>query len=159
MILNLAGVLRYNLSHVEAQAPFYEEFKAMEDYLQIERMRFGANLVIDWEVSPAAHAALVPQPLLLPLLENAIHYGFETSPGVLRIKIAASVQGHELRAVVENTGRWVDPITPAPRGTQIGLTNLKRRLELYYQGRAKFHQESLPEAVRITLTLPLDPSP
>jgi len=159
MILNLAGVLRYNLSHVEAQAPFHEEFKAMEDYLQIERMRFGANLVIDWEVSPAAHAALVPQPLLLPLLENAIHYGFETSPGVLRIKIAATVQGHELRAVVENTGRWVDPITPAPRGTQIGLTNLKRRLELYYQGRAKFHQESLPEAVRITLILPLDPSP
>ena len=70
-------------------------------------------------------------------------------------KIAATVQGHELRAVVENTGRWVDPATPAPRGTQIGLTNLKRRLELYYQGRAKFHQESLPEAVRITLTLPL----
>ena len=159
MILNLAGVLRYNLSHVEGQAPFHEEFKAMEDYLQIEQMRFGANLVIDWEVSPAARAALVPQPLLLPLLENAIKYGFETSPGVLRIRIAATVQGHELRAVVENTGRWVDPVAPVPRGTQIGLTNLKRRLELYYQGRAQFHQESLPEAVRITLTLPLDPAP
>jgi LytS/YehU family sensor histidine kinase len=159
MILNLAGVLRYNLSHVEGQAPFHEEFKAMEDYLQIEQMRFGANLVIDWEVSPAAHAALVPQPLLLPLLENAIHYGFETSRGVLRIRIAATVQGHELRAVVENTGRWVDPVAPVPRGTQIGLSNLKRRLELYYQGRAQFHQESLPETVRITLTLPIDPAP
>jgi LytS/YehU family sensor histidine kinase len=130
----------------------------MEDYLQIEQIRFGANLVIDWEVSPAARAALVPQPLLLPLLENAIKYGFETSPGVLRIKIEATVRDNELRAVVENRGRWIEPVTPAPRGTQIGLSNLKRRLELHYQGRAKFHQESLPEAVRITLTLPLDPA-
>jgi len=159
MILNLADVLRYNLSHVGGQAPLREEFKAMESYLQIEQMRFGANLVIDWEVSPAARAALVPQPLLLPLLENAIKYGFETSPGVLRIRIAATVQGHELCAVVENTGRWIEPATLASRGTQIGLSNLKRRLELYYQGRAQFHQESLPEAVRITLTLPLDPAP
>ena len=158
MILNLTGVLRYNLAHVDGEASFREELKAMEDYLQIEQIRFGANLVIDWEVSPAARAAWVPQPLLLPLLENAIKYGFETSPGVLRIKIEATVRDNELRAVVENRGRWIEPVTPAPRGTQIGLSNLKRRLELYYQGRAKFHQESLPEAVRITLTLPLDPA-
>ena len=158
MILNLTGVLRYNLAHVDGEASFREELKAMEDYLQIEQIRFGANLVIDWEVSPAARAALVPQPLLLPLLENAIKYGFETSPGVLRIKIEATVRDNELRAVVENRGRWIEPVTPAPRGTQIGLSNLKRRLELHYQGRAKFHQESLPEAVRITLTLPLDPA-
>jgi LytS/YehU family sensor histidine kinase len=130
----------------------------MESYLQIEQMRFGSQLVVDWEVSPAARAALVPQPLLLPLLENAIKYGFETSPGVLRIKIASDVQGNEFRAKVENSGRWVEPISPAPRGTQIGLSNLKRRLELYYQGRAHVLQESLPEAVRITLTLPLDPA-
>lgn len=158
MILNLSDVLRYNLSHVGGQAPLHEEFKAIESYLQIEQMRFGSQLVVDWEVSPAARAALVPQPLLLPLLENAIKYGFETSPGVLRIKIASDVQGNEFRAKVENSGRWVEPISPAPRGTQIGLSNLKRRLELYYQGRAQFHQESLPEAVRITLTLPLDPA-
>ena len=101
---------------------------------------------------------MVPQPLVLPLLENAIKYGFETSPDVLRIRISASVQGNEFRAMVENSGRWIEPVTPAPRGTQIGLSNLKRRLELYYQGRAHVLQESLPEAVRITLTLPLDPA-
>ena len=158
IILKLSDVLRYNLSHTGGEASFYEELKAMEDYLQIEQMRFGSNLVVSWEITPAARAALVPQPLLLPLLENAIKYGFETSPGVLKIKIAADVQGNEFRAKVENSGRWVEPISQAPRGTQIGLSNLKRRLELYYQGRAKFHQESLPEAVRMTLLLPLDPA-
>ena len=155
IILKLSDVLRYNLSHKSGEAPFHEELKAMDDYLQIEQMRFGSNLVVDWEVSPAAQAALVPQPLLLPLLENAIKYGFETSPGVLKIKIAADVQGNEFRAKVENSGRWVEPTSPAPRGTQIGLSNLKRRLELYYQGRGHYLQESLPAAVRITLTLPL----
>ncbi|PAW73260.1 MAG: hypothetical protein B9S26_09165 [Opitutia bacterium Tous-C4FEB] len=158
IVLKLSDVLRYNLSHVGGQAPFHEEFKAIESYLQIEQMRFGSQLVVDWEVSPAARAALVPQPLVLPLLENAIKYGFETSPGVLKIKISASVQGNEFRAMVENSGRWIEPVTPAPRGTQIGLSNLKRRLELYYQGRAHVLQESMPEAVRITLTLPLDPA-
>lgn len=156
LTLKLADVLRYNLAHLEGLAPFHEELKAMENYLQIEQMRFGSNLVINWEVPPAARAALVPQPLLLPMLENAIKYGFETSAGVLRIGIKVTVQGNELRAVVENSGRWIEPVTPALRGTQIGLSNLKRRLELYYQGRAHWVQESLPEAVRITLTLPLD---
>lgn len=155
IILKLSDVLRYNLSHKSGEAPFHEELKAMDDYLQIEQMRFGSNLVVDWAISPAARAALVPQPLLLPLLENAIKYGFETSSGVLKIKIAADVQGNEFRAKVENSGRWVEPISPAPRGTQIGLNNLKRRLELYYEGRWHFVQESLPETVRITLTLPL----
>ena len=156
MILKLADVLRYNLAHMEGPAPFHEELKAMENYLHIEQVRFGSNLVIDWDVAPAARTAWVPQPLLLPLLENAIKYGFETATGPLKIKIKATVCGDELRAMVENTGRWIEPLAPAPRGTQIGLTNLKRRLALYYQGRATFQQESLPEAVRITLTLPLD---
>lgn len=156
MTQRLADVLRYNLSHAGERARFEEEVKAIESYLQLERMRFGDRLQYEVEVSRVAREAMVSQPVLLPLVENAIKHGFMTSPRALRLKVEVGVVGAELRAVVENSGRWIEPIVPAAPGTQIGLYNLKRRLALIYGERARVDQVMLPDAVRFMITLPLD---
>jgi len=156
MAQRLADVLRYNLSHAGERARFEEEVTAIESYLQVERMRFGERLQYEVEVSRVAREAMVSQPVLLPLVENAIKHGFITSPRALRLKIEVSVVGAEFRAVVENTGRWIEPLVPAAPGTQIGLYNLKRRLALIYGERAQLQWVALPDAVRFLITLPLD---
>ena len=152
----LADVLRYNLSHAGERARFEEEVTAIESYLQVERMRFGERLQYEVEISQVAREAKVSQPVLLPLVENAIKHGFITSPRALRLKIEVSVVGTQFKAVVENTGRWIEPLVPAAEGTQIGLRNLKRRLVLIYGERAKLERVVLPDAVRFNVTLPLD---
>jgi len=157
MAQRLADVLRYNLSHAGQSARFEEEVKAIESYLQLERMRFGERLQYEVEVSRVAREASVSQPVLLPLVENAIKHGFITSPRALRLKIEVSVVGAELRAVVENSGRWIEPLVPAVPGIQIGLNNLKRRLALIYGARARVERVALPEAVRFIITLPVEP--
>jgi LytS/YehU family sensor histidine kinase len=157
MTQRLSDVLRYNLSHAGESARFEEEVKAIESYLQLERMRFGERLQYEVDVSRVAREANVSQPVLLPLVENAIKHGFITSPRVLRLKIEAGVVGAEFRAVVENSGRWIEPIVPAVAGTQIGLSNLKRRLVLIYGEQARVERVALPDGVRFTVTLPLDP--
>ena len=156
MAQRLADVLRYNLSHAGERARFEEEVTAIESYLQVERMRFGERLQYEVEVSRVAREAMVSQPVLLPLVENAIKHGFITSPRALRLKIEVSVVGAEFRAVVENTGRWIEPLVPAAPGTQIGLHNLKRRLALIYGGRAQLQWVALPDAVRFLITVPVD---
>lgn len=156
MAQRLADVLRYNLSHAGERGRFEEEVKAIESYLQLERMRFGERLQYEVEVSQVAREAKVSQPVLLPLVENAIKHGFITSPRALRLKIEVSVVGAEFRAVVQNTGRWIEPLVPAAPGTQIGLHNLKRRLALIYGEQARLEQVMLPDAVRFMITLPLD---
>jgi hypothetical protein len=152
----LADVLRYNLSHAGERARFEEEATAIESYLRVERMRFGERLQYEVEISQVAREAKVSQPVLLPLVENAIKHGFITSPRALRLKIEVSVVGTQFKAVVENTGRWIEPLVPAAPGTQIGLRNLKRRLVLIYGERAQFERVVLPDAVRFNVTLPLD---
>ncbi len=156
MAQQLADVLRYNLSHAGESARFEEEVQAIESYLQVERMRFGERLQYEVEISQVAREAKVSQPVLLPLVENAIKHGFITSPRALRLKIEVSVVGTQFKAVVENTGRWIEPLVPAAAGTQIGLRNLKRRLVLIYGERAQFERVVLPDAVRFNVTLPLD---
>ncbi len=157
MAQRLADVSRYNLSHAGESARFEEEVQAIESYLQLERMRFGERLQYELEVSRVAREAMVSQPVLLPLVENAIKHGFITSPRALRLKIEVSVVGAEFRAVVENSGRWTEPRVPAAPGTQIGLNNLKRRLALIYGERARVERVALPEAVRFIITLPVEP--
>lgn len=155
MAQGLADLLRYNLSHAGAEAPFEVEAQAIRSYLKVEQLRFGAQLRVEFTVTPEAGAAYVPQPLLLPLVENAIKYGHRTTVGPLWVRIGVEREGATLIARVENTGRWVEPAALAPAGTQIGLANLKRRLELLSQGQARVEQEVRSDTVCMTVTWPL----
>lgn len=155
MTQGLADLLRYNLSHTGAAAPFEVEAQAIRSYLKVEQLRFGAQLRVEFTVTPEAGAVYVPHPLLLPLVENAIKHGHRTTVGPLWVRIAVKREGVTLIARVENTGRWVEPAALAPAGTQIGLANLKRRLELLSQGQARVEQEVRSDTVCMTVTWPL----
>lgn len=155
MAQGLADLLRYNLSHAGVGARFEVEARAIQSYLKVEQLRFGDRLRVEFAVTPEAGAAVVPQPLLLSVVENAIKYGQRTAAGPLLIRIGVRVEGGIFIATVENTGRWVEPVTPAPAGTQIGLSNLKRRLELLSRGQARVEHESRPDTVCVTVSWPL----
>jgi two-component system, LytTR family, sensor kinase len=55
--------------------PLEEELKFLGEYLDLEKMRFGSRLKIEWKVAPEACPLLVPQMILQPLAENAIRHG------------------------------------------------------------------------------------
>ena len=96
---------------------------------------------------------MVPRQLVQPLLENAIKYGQQTSPMPLSIRIEAQLTGDRLHLTVENTGSWVEP--SASSGMGIGISNLRRRLQLLYGGRASLTHEHSPQRVQSMVTLPI----
>lgn len=128
--LGLSELLRFSLRQHEHVARFGEELDAIENYLRVEGLRFEEKL--DWriDVTPAAREARVPTALLLPLVENAIKYGQQTSRDRLVLRLGADLRGNRVEAFVENSGRWVEPNPHSKRSTGVGLANLRRRLAL-----------------------------
>ena len=157
---SLADYLRFSLSKSdEDQAPLDEELNALENYLHVEKVRFGANLVCQIDANQETRSLKTPKHLVQPLLENAIKYGQQTSPMPLSILIKAQRAGGHFHITVENTGSWVEPSSATFRGKDngigIGISNLRRRLHLIYGDRASLTYENSPRHVLARVTLPI----
>ena len=95
---------------------------------RVQQARFGKNLVCRVTCDRRALAALVPPMLIQPLLENALHYGSQTSSMPLRVSVTAKVVDDWLEVVVANSGRWVEP--DKTRSPSTGIRSLRKRLAL-----------------------------
>jgi LytS/YehU family sensor histidine kinase len=126
---------------------------ALENYLHVEKIRFAENLIYQIDADQEARELMVPSQLVQPLLENAIKYGQQTSSMPLSIRIQTQVNGEILHLVVENSGSWVDP--SASQGMGIGISNLRRRLQLLTGNQASLVYDHSPERVRAMVTLPI----
>jgi LytS/YehU family sensor histidine kinase len=136
-----------------------DEIAMLSSYLEIEQTRWEENLRLTRRFDPAARDRLLPSFLLLPLLENALKYGAQTSERTVVVEMAIEVEGNsDLAITVSNSGRWIPP-GEAPRrsSTGTGLTNLRRRLERYYPDRHRFTIG--PEADRVVARLILHGDP
>ncbi len=153
MITKVSEFLRYSLSYEnENEVPLFKEIEIIQNYLDIEKVRFGDKLVINFEIDPLAEDYPIPIFLIHPLIENAIKHGMQTSPRPLRINLKADVEDNELQITVINTGRWLDEDSKIKSdGTRKGLENVRKRLEFSYPGNYSFEIKKQPESVEIKI--------
>jgi hypothetical protein len=128
-----------------------EELELVERYLAIEQVRFGDRLRVRRSCAPELLAYRVPPLLLQPLVENAIKHGIAALVDGGTVAIGAHLAGDGLVLTVENP---VDPGAPARAGANLGLENVRRRLQAFGARGARLHAESDDERFRVTLTLP-----
>jgi signal transduction histidine kinase len=133
MLLRLSSLLRRSLDEDAHEVPLQTELTFLNDYLDIQRVRFGDQLVVDVDMEPSALAARVPVFLLQPLLENAIEYG-ESDDGHTTIRLSARRERDQLVIRVEDDGPGVASMTPVREG--VGLGNSRARLHHLYGSRA-----------------------
>jgi len=135
MILRLSALLRYIL--YECNNPFIrlgQEFKIIHDYIALERARYSDTLDLQVELPGNADGYLIAPLLLLPLVENCFKHGTSRVLEHPWINIQASLKGSVLNIKLMN-GK--PDHVPADTGIEhgIGLTNVKKRLDLLYPGR------------------------
>jgi two-component system LytT family sensor kinase len=133
LIVKLSGLLRRLLRHQEHFVTLREELAAIDEYLDIERVRFGSALVVDKQIEEASLEIVVPSMILQPLVENSIKHGLGRKVGEGRVTIRSSRRaGHAVIEVIDNgvgmSGEQLDPSTR--RG--IGLRNVNERLQVIY---------------------------
>ena len=103
-----------------------QELRLLEQFLEIERIRFGDRLHVEWHVDEDSRACGIPPLLLQPLVENAVTHGIAHLLEGGAITIRAERRGGRLHVTVENP---CDPDRPRKRGAGIGLENVRRRLD------------------------------
>lgn len=163
LVREMADYLRYSLVQTSHRAPLGDELTAMTSYLRVAQANHP-SIGLTWNIdaSPEARAALAPTALVQPLIENALKYGSVTSPPPLRLSIVARILNEELRLSVENSGEWVAPPSwehELDATSGIGLSNLRRRLDLLHGSRARVEVQTPPGCVRVDVRLPLQPAP
>lgn len=135
MCVRLSEFLRNTLGLGERESiSWKEELELARTYLEVERVRFGARLLVEMDVDEACGECKVPPLVLQPLVENAIKHGIATLVEGGTVRLRSRIQGGNLEVLVENR---FDPEAPSPRRSGLGLRNLRDRLETRFGNAAR----------------------
>ncbi|MGI8842761.1 MAG: sensor histidine kinase [Gemmatimonadaceae bacterium] len=161
MTTRLSELLRRSLRAADAtEITLGEELQLLDDYLAIQRMRFGDRLEVRMQIDHAARKALVPPLLLQPLVENAVRHAIEVDPGGSRIEIIVAASAGRLRMTVRDDGPGLRTAREPAGEAGIGLTNTLARLEATYGSAAELTLESVASGgAEATITVPLREAP
>lgn len=131
----VSDMLRHAVETVRVQeVPLEEEMRMLRLYTQIQQVRFGDRLRVEWRIEDEVMNAAVPHMLLQPVVENAIKHGLEVRSEAGRILVSADRNGGMLRLVVRDDGPGL--ATPSPRrGAGVGMSNIRNRLSQLYPSR------------------------
>lgn len=134
MMLKLSSFLRRALEYDSFDLiPLSEELKSIREYLDLEKMRLGARLAVDWSIHPSTVNLLVPQWILQPLVENAVKHGASVLQQGGWIEINARRREERIEIRIRNS--FAEKRVP---GTGIGLRNTVARLKYLYSDDATF---------------------
>jgi len=152
MCLELGEFLRESLRlGGVATIPLAEELRLAERYLAVERVRFGARLRVEREVSDGATTCAVPPLMLQPLVENAVRHGIAHMVDGGVVRIAARCSGSRLHLTVENP---VCPGSPEPHRAGLGLANVRKRLAALYGSEGTLDARVSEGAFRVEVMVP-----
>jgi signal transduction histidine kinase len=127
MVVRLGSLLRRSLDEEHHEVPLHRELAFLNEYLDIQRMRFGDRLQVTLAIDPDVVNAKVPVLLLQPIVENAIKHGASDDDGTATIVVRASRDDGRLHVTVEDRGPGPGN---APEG--VGLRNTRQRLRTLY---------------------------
>lgn len=144
MIAQLGDILRQLLKNENRHlVPLEEEIRFIKNYLEIEQIRFQDRLKIRIDAAPNTNAALVPNLLLQPLVENALKHGLAKKMEDGRIHITSRMlEDGQLQVQICDNGAGFDPKQETGHGLGVGLQNVEKRLRQQYGDAHQFTIET-----------------
>jgi signal transduction histidine kinase len=156
MLAKLSDFLRATLSaDPEALIALEDELATLQSYLEIESVRFGDRLAVEFVCPPDLHDALVPSFVLQPLVENAIKYAVSPTSRTVTIRVEATSDGPDLVVTVDDDGDGARA-AEARAGTGVGLRNIRQRLDALYGARGVLEAARCERGFLAVVRLPLE---
>lgn len=130
MVGDLSSFLRYSLMERNSSVSnLKNEIEAIKHYLAIEKRRYEDKLQIEFDIAENSGSLELPSYILLPLVENSVKYGMQTSKMPMCLSITVKNMTEEISIEVRNTGHLLSTNSGS---TGTGLQNIKLRLEQMY---------------------------
>ena len=153
LLVRLSSLLRAMLDDASSQTlSLRTELDLTRKYVDIEQVRFGDRLRVEWNVDDSLLDVQVPSLIVLPLVDNAIRHGLSAKVGPGRLTIGADAEGSSLRLTVEDDGLGASvPLRPG-----LGIGNTRERLTTIYGERATLSIDTAPDGgFCATIQIPL----
>ena len=133
LITKLSGLLRRLMRSTDHFVTLREELESVDEYLDIECVRFGSQLLVERQISGDTLDVIVPSMILQPLIENSIKHGLARKIGGGRITIRTAARDRHTVIEVrdDGVGMTEDRLERAV-GDGIGLSNVNERLRTIY---------------------------
>lgn len=148
---DMAGLFRALMADNRQLAPIADEVELCRQYLDLEQLRLGERLRVEWHVENMPADALVPPLALQPLLENAVYHGIEPAetPGVVNINIYAARD--RLHVVLRNPYRLHGDHHV---GNKMALGNIRERLQLHFDVAAELTTKVGENTYEVRIVMP-----
>ena len=150
---DMADLFRVFMRENRELSTLQREVDLAWQYLELERLRLGERLQVEWNIDKMPDGALIPPLVLQPLLENAVYHGIEPSsqPGQVRIDIYR--RGDLLNLVVKNPWKAEYEGRHA-KGTRMAMGNIRERLALHYDAEASIRARVNSDSYTVHVVMP-----
>ena len=148
---DMADLFRMAMAHDGALVPARQEMALARQYLELEKLRLGERLKVNWHTEDMPEDALLPPLMLQPLLENAVYHGIEplTEGGAIDIRLYRS--GNEIHLEMYNPRQKQGG---HHAGNKMALSNIRERLALQFDLEARYTAETGKDFYRVNIMLP-----
>jgi sensor histidine kinase YesM len=155
IVLRLSGLLRFMIYESNtSKISLAREVDLLQNYISLEKLRYGERLEFSESIVGNMEKYQIAPLLLLPFLENAFKHGTGKQLDQCWISLDISLDGAQMNFKLINS---IDPVTDEVTGPGgLGLENLKKRLDILYNGRYRLETQKLPEVFVVNFDLQLE---
>lgn len=152
LLLDLSDLFRAALAGPR-EISLADELSLVRRYLEIEGLRFGQRLRVEWQLPEVMPALSVPALSIQPLVENAIRHGVEPAASGGDVSVAIAESGGMVEIRVGNALPTA-PVRPTT-GHQVGLNSVRARIQAMTQGLGSVETQAKDGRYTAVLRLPM----
>ncbi|MES2847972.1 MAG: histidine kinase [Bacteroidota bacterium] len=155
LVEKLTDMLRYMITDCNTSlVPLEKELKMLEDYIGLEKVRYGDRLEMWTDTRGDYENKLIAPLIMIPFVENCFKHGSSMMTGRPWIKISTAINGNTLDFKIANSKPAEAIKVKNKKG--IGLDNVKKRLELLYPGRHELNISSNKNEYEVRMVIQLN---
>jgi len=153
IIVKLADLFRYTLDASKNDfVNVIDEINHVKKYIEIEKIRFGSRLNIQYDIDPQLTQEQIPSMLLQPIIENALKYGNDKN-GIIYLYICIKRIEDSMYFRIADQGNRNISTKTLLSGDGTGLKNVNKRLETLFRQKLSF-ENNKPSGLCVTFSIP-----
>lgn len=157
IVIKLSEMMRYMLYECnEKQVLLSKEINYIRNYLDLERLRQGKNIEINFEVQGKVSEQKIAPLMFITFLENSFKHGLNNHISQGFVNIYMDVEEKKVHLFIENSKPENLPLQDHRRSGGIGLVNVRRRLNLLYPNHYTLEIEDKPNSYAVNLMIDLE---